>query len=588
MGSRFDVNSLARLKESVEQSYRDLRPHRENRVERIKRFAGPDYGDKGYEHAEPLNLLQMATMIYTRKLAAKAPRVMVETTYVEIKPGAASFEGALNQKIKDIGLESVLKETTVEALLGYGIVKVGLERGGGVFEIEGETFEQGKIFVKPVSLDDWVQDMGANRWEDVEFCGNRYPVPLDEVRARYGDVAAEHLGPGDKSKPTDMMGGERADDLSRTNTLTAPFYPMVWLWDIWVRRLGVVLTYAADGLEVLEEVAWTGPEEGPYLSMSFIHVPDNAVPLPPAASQMDMNDVANQTFRKLTQQAARQKTIGMFQTGNEEDGRRVTEAPDGEMVRMDNPQGVAQVSFGGPSQENMGWMAYVKDLFSWSAGNLDALGGLSPVSDTVGQEKLITEAVSEIVANMQDEARSFAEKIIRSIAFYVWNDPFIEIPYVKTVPGVPGLQIPGVFTWADRQGSFMDYVISIDPYSMEPSSPAKVLQAIRQFIGEFYGPLAQVFQQQNYVLNVGELVDLFAKHTNTPALRDLFVVAGQDRSDMAALEEKMKQPAQTTRRYERVNRPGATQQGKDQAFARQMFGEKLQPAEVAQIGRASS
>jgi len=585
VGGRFDKAALIRLQGAVEQSYRDLEVHRRHRVERVKAFAGPDYGDNGYSHSEPINLLQMASLIYKRKLAAKAPKAMVDTKYAEMKPAAASFGGALNQKIEDMRLELVIQDATMEALLGYGIVKIGLEQDG-VIEIDGETFERGSLFVAPVSLDDWVQDMRAKRWEDIGFCGERHPVPLDIIREAYGDDVVDKVGQGE-TKP--VGGEERASDMSQENTISDPFIPVAWLWDIWIPSLNLIVTYADDHREeALEVREWTGPKGGPYETIRFIGVPDNAIPLPPAAAQMDLNDIVNNTFRKLQKQAERQKQVGLVRTGNEEDGKRIIDAIDGEVIRSDDPQSYTQASFGGPSQENVGWMMLGKDLFSWISGNLDALGGLSPVSDTVGQEQLITEAVSEIVGNMQDEIRGFVQRIIHQIAFYVWNDPFMEIPYVKTVPGVPGLQIPGVFTWQDRQGSLMDYAITIVPYSMEASSPAKVLQTIGKFMAEFYGPLMPVFQQQNYTLNIGGLVDLYAEHTNTPSLRDLFVVAGQDRSDAGALEEMMKQPTQTTRRYERVNRPGATQQGKDQALIRQMFGETLQPAESAQIGRASS
>ena len=50
-------------------------------------------------------------------------------------------------------------------------------------------------------------------------------------------------------------------------------------------------------------------------------------------------------------------------------------------------------------------------------------------------------------------------------------------------------------------------------------------------------------------------------------------------------EKKVAKPAQTTRTYERVNRGGATRQGKDMAMMQTLFGGNPQPKEQAMMTR---
>ena len=66
-------------------------------------------------------------------------------------------------------------------MFSIGIVKQGLA-SGAVGEIMGFTHNVGQPFADVVSLDDWVHDMTAKRWEQVGYAGNRYRIPLDEAR----------------------------------------------------------------------------------------------------------------------------------------------------------------------------------------------------------------------------------------------------------------------------------------------------------------------------------------------------------------------------------------------------------------------
>ena len=94
-------------------------------------------------------------------------------------------------------------------------------------------------------------------------------------------------------------------------------------------------------------------------------------------------------FRKLGRQAERQKTLLGVMGDAQRDGERIGSASDGDIVTMDNPEKAKELTFGGVNPDNFNFVIALRDLFSWTAGNLDAIGGLGPQAPTATQEKLI-------------------------------------------------------------------------------------------------------------------------------------------------------------------------------------------------------
>ena len=89
----------ARLKTSLEASYKKLKPFRENNIEAVRQYVGSHYSNDGADDKVPINLLELAINIYIRQLAARAPNVLVTTPYsgrmpgtMNLKPYAANLE----------------------------------------------------------------------------------------------------------------------------------------------------------------------------------------------------------------------------------------------------------------------------------------------------------------------------------------------------------------------------------------------------------------------------------------------------------------------------------------------------------------
>jgi hypothetical protein len=585
MADLSDTN-LSKLRTAIEYSRRQLQPFRQQRYEVIRQYVGNHYSDDGAAERTPINLLELAVNIYTQQMAARSPQVIVNTARKEFKPFAADFEIALNQLIKQIRLAETLRLAVIDALFSIGIVKVGLERKTSV-ELGGYLHDVGQPFADIISLDNWVHDTTATKLEQCQFMGDRYRVPLDFVKNSGVFKNTANLQPTAKSGLNED-GDSKAESISHGNQSNPEEYKdHIELWDIWLPADNIIVTFPADGeAKPLRVIQWEGPETGPYQLLSFSPVPGNIMPLSPSALWLDLHDLANRLFRKLGRQAERQKTILGVQSGAEDDGTRIIKANDGETLRMDNPDRAREYRFGGIDQPSLAFLLQVKDLFVYLGGNLDSLGGLSPMADTLGQDQLLAQNASKRVADMQDRVITFTRDIISSLGFYLFTDPLINLQLTKPVPGFEELSVPVSFDALSMQGDFLDYNVEIEPYSMQHQSPQMKLQTLVQVFQQFIAPYLPMMAEQGIGISFERLLKTIGKYSNVPELNDVLEFTAPSNQDQRPPVGQMPAKFGTTKHIsERVNRPGATRQGKDAALAQTLLGGNPQASEMAALRR---
>jgi len=229
----------------------------------------------------------------------------------------------------------------------------------------------------------------------------------------------------------------------------------------------------------------------------------------------------------------------------------------------------------------------IRDLFSYFAGNLDSLGGLSPMTETVGQDKLLAESASARIGFMRTRTAAFVREIFEALAWYEWTDPIRERKIEKLLDGS---KLPIVSIWSEetREGDWVDYNFDIDVHSMQADTPEIKLQKIGLVLQQYVFPMLPVLQEQGGMIDLKTLMALVAKLSNVPELND--IVTFQEPQETPpeqgnAEPERVKKSAVTTRTYERVNRPGATRQGKDDVMTRLLMGGNVQESEAAAVGR---
>lgn len=588
MADDLDPKVLKRLRDAMKYSRTQLQPFRDVREHLLKQYVGKHYGDNGAADKVPLNLLELATNIYRRQLVAASPRVLVTTRRRQFKTYAQDLEVAVNTRIRSMRLGNTIDNAVFDAMFGIGVIKTCLHPVGD-YE-EGDTrYTVGEPFADCISLDDWVCDMNGRRYDQAQFAGHGYRIRLDEAKENpaYSKTAREKLSSAE-SRAFDDLGQARDQALSNSGANDVEeLYETTRVWDLWLPQDQLIVTIAEDGCGPEEPLCvkeWTGPETGPYHLLTFTDVPGNIMPLAPASMWLDIHELVNKLALKLGRQAERQKTIGVFQGSAEEDAKRITNAADGEMIRADNPQQTREARFGGVEPTTLAYMLQMRDVFSWMAGNLDALGGLSPQSGTLGQDELLAKSASQRVVSMQDRTTEFVRGVVRDIAWYDWYDPLYEQEVEHTVAGTD-IRYATTMTAEDRKGEWFDYTYDIDPYSMQHTSPSMRLGTLLQTFTQIVAPSMPLLAQQGIRVDYQELMRLISKYGNMPELEDVLVMTSAYPEPGNTSGERIGMPDNTTRTYERVNRPGATRQQKDQMMSHMMMGGGAQPAETATMNR---
>jgi len=587
--------SMDALGKAILHSRRELQDFRSARLMALRQFVGSHYhtqskaGDK-----VPINLIEMLVSIYTRQLAATCPQVNVFARNEQNKPSAFRLELAMNHVLKhEMPFERNLRITTKDAMFGLGLMKVGVT-SLGLHEAYGYMHDSGMPFADPVSLDDWVHDMTVPRFELCAFMGDRYRIPMEQAKEwadrnkdsieevtnrtynEHGDIRAEAMSQGlDAEKDTVV--------------------PMTEVWDIWLPREKLVVTIPASSIsqagyagsaKVLKVVEYDGREAGPYHILNLNEVPSNTMPVPPASLMMDLHDLANHVFRKLGRQAERQKSMAVYRKGSEEDAETFKDASDGEAYGMDDPSSVQPVDWGGPNPTNLAFFIQIRELFSYLGGNLDTLGGLSPQSETLGQDEMLAANASQRVSDMQDQTVSFTRDVVRHIGSLLWDDPVydLEIPYKVT----ENYSLPVKFSPDIRTGKVSDYEIDIEPFSMQHNTPARRLKAMGQVMQQYIMPMIPVMMAKGEAPNMKRILGYVSKYANLPELNEFIEFVGEDTFvDQMSGRGGGGAPA-GDRTVTRVNRPGATQSGKDDVMKRLLLGSNVQDSEAAAIGRPNS
>lgn len=568
---------LKRLRSAIEWSFRKLKPFREKRKEIIEQFVGMHYGDNGVSKPVPLNLLALALRIYQRSLVARNPRVMADTEYLQLKPKAYDLELAGNHLLKKINIAKSLRQLVQESLISMGIMKVAMHAGGAV-EIEGASYDVGQPYADVVTLEDWVHDMNARTFDEISFAGNRYRLPLEMVKEShlFDQAAVKGLQANDRSSDEiDSSKDDKAETLSTGAEEPEEYHEMVDLWDIWLPRENLIVTLASNREgPPLRVVEWSGPECGPFHILSFEDVPSNVIPKPPAADWLDIHITTNRLLRKLIDQAERQKTILGFQAQAVKDAERTVKVSDGEVMKMDFPDKTREFRFGGIDAPNAAFFLQLKELFSYSASNLDTLGGLGAQADTLGQEQLLTSSTNKQISEMQDRFAEFTGKVVRDLLWYLWDDPLIEIPLVKRLPGFESVAVESQFTPESRSGSFLDYNIDIQPYSMQHQTPEMRFQAIREIVGEFVLPVLPMLQQQGMDLNWESLLRKIGHYRDIIDLEELIVFRGPPAYGGQPVQPpQVPKPMKTTRENVRINKSVGTRQGNDAAMMQTLMAQ---------------
>lgn len=583
----FDLN---RLCQSIRHARLSLEYQRANRVRMVRAVAGPEWSaEVSADLAEPVNLIDLYIKVVSPSLISQSPRVLLSTFNSGGKASVGAMQRWLNQEIERSGFCETMQRAVTDALFSVGIVKVALGTPADAAE-SAWGLEAGQPFVELVDLDDFVFDVHARHFDEASFIGHRVRRPLVAVRdSKLYSKRRKKLTPS-RDPFYNQEGDQRVNVLGRGfwGGNGEEFEDMVDLWEIYLPRHRLVVTLESDDAgnpemddtyEPLRQVEWLGPECGPYHILGYGVVPGNAMPKAPVQNLFKLHEVVNHVYRKLIRQAERQKTNLFVQGGADADGNRIVNAPDGEAIRVDNPESVSVHEWGSPNAMNFQFGDHLKQLFSYMACNMDAAGGLSPQSKTAAQDRMLSESSSRVLQDMQNRTVAYTAQVLKSLCWYYWNHPTNEYAYEHKPRGMargrtrtlyPGGAVDqyGNAQPLRRNVPFDQLDLRIAPYSVVASSPDLKLQRLNTLV-QMWAPFAPLSAQQGVVPDWNFFFGKVAEYMDEPDILDFLTVrepVGAGGGEPPAM------PQQSERRYVRENVPMRTERGASQQLQARLSG----------------
>jgi hypothetical protein len=546
-----------------------LRRCREERRFAVEQYVGAHWSEEGARKKVPVNLLSLYVSVVGRNLIAKNPRVMLSTFDRSNKPAVNAMQDWANKEIERMHLADTLQRIVLDALFSVGIGKVAISTPSDA-AIGGWVTGAGTPFCERVDLDDFVFDIHCRDFREASFMGHRFRMPKEVANAMFGRKAR------DLTVSQDPLYNEQGDE--RISVIgrgmygdTEEFEEHVDLWEVYLPRHKVVLTLADEYIagptesgsesdpfkSALHTQNWLGPIEGPYHLLALGVVPGNAMPKSPIQDLVDLHMSVNGLYRKADRQGENQKNVLAVAMGSMEDGQRIKDASDMDIIQVNNPQAAVPIQMNGANKDNLALAVHLKDLFSWLGGNLDMMGGLSPQSKTLGQDQLLAQNASRAVSDMQDRTTNFTAECLKALCWYWWHDPRKVMRVNHQIPGLPGKSILRQVGPDKRTGNFDDLQIDVDPYSMQHSTPQSRLAALNQIVTQTLIPMMPILQQQGIMFDVNAYLQKVAQYLDMPDLADIITIqeppqgAQPDQGGGAGGMPQPGKPATTSREYTR-------------------------------------
>ena len=579
---------IPRLSDAVRSGRRVLERFRAERRELARRHAGTHWSDETDRRARPLNLISLYFRTVLPHLIAKNPRVDLSTFLKRSKPIASAMQAWANKELVRLRFAEVEQRVVVDGLTGLGILKVALAAPHDS-AMSGWNLSAGTPSCWAVDLDDWSHDARCRDIGEASFVGHRSRVPLDSIRDNKLYTAARKKLRPMSVRQTNEDGDERIGMLGTGYTADDDeFEDMVDIWELYLPRRRLVITLPADedggpicdtyDKDVLLEREWIGPDSGPYHYLRFGLVPGNAMPKGPALDLLDLDEHVNGLLAKLIEQAARQKENLIVSGVADGDADRIINAADGVAIRVDNPDKIKSVGWGGPHPNNQQFSMQLRDLFSWLAGNLDIMGGLSPQSKTATQDKMLNENSARAVVDMQATVIDHVARGVEAMCWFWHHHPQKVMKSAWEVPGVPGMGVMRQVTPEQRKMvRWEDLEIRVDPYSLQRQTPQAKLAFLNQVVMQILTPLAPLLQQQGVFFDVNAYLTKVGELGDAADLTDIVKVQAPPVEESTGATEPShngpRMPVATERTYNRVNSSEATQQGQNKSIQQALLGQ---------------
>lgn len=544
-----------RLIKAIQASNQDRDPYLSFRRKLINAYVGQGFGpnmDLTKPQRRQVNPWAMAVDSTVGALSGGLPQLNLVTEKVHLKPFAADFQEAVNVELRLMQMDAITSDWVKEACFGIGCLKLGYAKEGYLELLPGAPQERVTMFCEPVFLEDLILDFRAKRFDQMAFAGNTYRAQLDYVREEPSfDREARHNAEEWSERLTGPRGEPQAQGLGSYMDQSADIKPLTELVDVFLyeEQLLCTFTHHKEQMRLLRVVEWNGPQRGCYHFLGLGTIPSNVFPKGIGNDLFDLHCAIVGACRKVVGQTERLKKLGFFNAAEGDAAKQIRDASDGEMLPIEDPKSVVEVTFGGPDSVLVATYQLLESVFSRQAGNLDAALGLGPQSETASQDAIILQTVQGQLNRMAKRVQTAVTELCKDIGWYLWRDDRRQFEGFRAIAGTDRsyeyLIAPG-----DREGDWLDYGFTIDPYSIRYRTPRERSQVLLALWDRMILPLAPMLPELGLELDAAKVFETVADYENLPELKEILkITSPRDTQDVSP-----RQSANTTRTYERVSR----------------------------------
>ena len=517
------TSSAVRLAKAITASDKRFESYRKHSLALLKEFVGPYYGTRSVaEHLrrEPVNTLYTIVSIIIPNLVGMRVKSLVTTKRAELHAFADLFKLMDDHVLDQIDYAGTLLRVITSALFGMGITKTILDVAPLNDDPDFPNWLQdaGFAYVGQVDSDNYVLDPACTMREACSFEGDKFLIPVATAKES-GEYKQADLDQLDIAYHTRVTEDKEAG-LSKGQGDFEQYEDFFQFVSVYLPREQMIVTLPSDkgeSTKYLKEVAYEGPEGGPYDMLGFQFPPNNAIPVPPVSMFYDLHLALNEMVRKMARQSERSKDIGLYQLSKTEDAKAIKNSSDGDLVGVSDPNAVKEFHIGGADPELYKAVQFTRELLNWVANNPDTAGGQAAAEKTLGQDEMKLAQVSARLGHMQALVQKFSKSILRKVSWYNWTDPQTRVDLVQ--PLGDGLEISRIWSPGVREGEFPDYKIDVEPYIVSAENPLEQYRRMTQLAERIIVPLADKLMAQGKELDVAEMLNDMSKMIDVDTTR---------------------------------------------------------------------
>lgn len=470
----------SQVQQAVKAGFERLKKYRKARAMFIKAYVGQYYQQEfGLTGNEPLNLMFAAIRAIVPNIVNNNPACKITSDYLQYKAYAELQSLALTKVNKEINIKALLRAAAVSAMFSLAIAKTSIAKSGVTLEVDNSIIDPGQLYTELVDMDDFVFSHDCKAIMASPFIGHRTSVPRQYL---LDDDAFKHdLVMRLPSAGTVKDNTVAAITASKDDTDIEDKVHVVELWVPGAKSLVYVPDpYECTFEDYLAVTDYYGPDSGSYSFLAFTPPVDgNPLPVAPTSMVFDLHKSANTVFRKILDQAERQKDLLLYDPAHSDTAQDIVNADDGATIATSNPQAIQSLSIGGANKENAPMLQQIQLWFNYMAGNPDQMSGLRSNAKSATQASILQGNASISVDDARGILYDFTADIVDKQRWYLHHDPLLDMVLAKRQPG--GEQVQLRLTPEQRQGDFIDFITSIKPKSLMVVGPEERSQKVMEF-----------------------------------------------------------------------------------------------------------